>query len=70
MHRGKEVNNCISGIRRRQPWCPTKVDSNGVPVPGQWGNCDDQCRTSTTTTTTTSTTTTSTIATPSKFKLF
>ena len=45
MHRGKEVNNCISGIRRRQPWCPTEVDSNCVPVPGQWGDCDDLCPT-------------------------
>ena len=78
MHRGKEVNNCISGIRRRQPWCPTEVDSNGVPVPGKWGTCDDQCPTSTTattttkrtttTTTTTTRTTTSTITTPCKFE--
>ena len=45
VHRGKEVRNCISGIRRRQPWCPTEVDSNGDPVPGQWGYCDDQCST-------------------------
>ena len=37
--------NCISGIRRRKPWCPTKVDSNGIPVPGEWGNCNDQCPT-------------------------
>ena len=45
MHRGKEVMNCISGIRRRKPWCPTKVDSNGIPIPGEWGNCNDQCPT-------------------------
>ena len=53
MHRGKEVNHCISGLRRTLPWCPTEVDSNGVPVPGKWGNCDNKCPTSTAATTTT-----------------
>ena len=45
MFRGKEVANCIIGVKRRQPWCPTQVDSDGAPIPGRWGYCDDQCPT-------------------------
>ena len=44
--RGKEVNTCISTPRRPQPWCPTEIDSsNGYPVRGQWGYCNDECPT-------------------------
>ena len=43
--RGKEVTYCISGSKRTQPWCPTQVDSDHVPITGQWGNCDEQCPT-------------------------
>ena len=45
MFRGKEVTNCISGSKRTRPWCPTQVDRDGVPVLGQWGNCDEHCLT-------------------------
>ena len=45
MFRGKEVVNCIIGVKRRQPWCPTEVDSDLAPIPGRWGYCDDQCPT-------------------------
>ena len=43
LFRGKEMTNCITGVKRRQPWCPTKVNSDGVPVPGEWGFCNEQC---------------------------
>ena len=45
LFRGEEITNCITGVKRRQPWCPTTVDSDSVPVPGQWGYCNDQCPT-------------------------
>ena len=45
MFRGKSVTNCVTGQRRKKPWCPTEVDSNGRPVPDQWGNCNDECPT-------------------------
>ena len=38
--RGEEFSTCISGERRKHPWCPTEVNSDGVPVLGQWGYCD------------------------------
>ena len=38
--RGTEYNTCISGSRRRQPWCPTQLDANGAYVAGKWGYCD------------------------------
>ena len=43
--RGQKVTKCITGAIRTQPWCPTQVDSQGIPVPGYWGHCDDQCST-------------------------
>ena len=27
-----------------QDWCYTEVDSDGVGVPGRWGNCNQGCR--------------------------
>ena len=39
--RGTEYNTCISGSRRRQPWCPTQLDANGAYVVGKWGYCDN-----------------------------
>ena len=45
MFRGKSVTNCVTGQRRKKPWCPTEVDSNGDPVPGKWGVCNDHCPT-------------------------
>ena len=38
--KGIEYNKCISGSRRRQPWCSTKLDSNGAYIKGMWGYCD------------------------------
>ena len=43
--RSQQYTYCISGRKRKQPWCPTEVDSNGNPVPGQWGECNEQCPT-------------------------
>ena len=37
--RGVERNYCISGPIRKEPWCPTEVNSDGVPILGQWGYC-------------------------------
>ena len=44
-YRGKEVTKCITGPKRRQPWCPTQVDDNGSPIRGEWGVCNTQCPT-------------------------
>ena len=38
--RGIEHNNCISGSKRTQPWCPTELDANGAYKKGKWGYCD------------------------------
>ena len=43
--RSSEFVHCISGPRRREPWCPTEIDSNGDPVSGKWGVCNDHCPT-------------------------
>ena len=45
MFRSHEVKHCLSGTRRTQPWCPTEIDSNGGPVPGKWGVCNEHCPT-------------------------
>ena len=41
--RGENLTTCISGHRRERQWCSTKVDENGVHIPGQWGYCSDHC---------------------------
>ena len=38
--RGIEYNTCISGSKRRQPWCSTDLDANGAYTKGMWGYCD------------------------------
>ena len=38
--RGIEHNTCISGSKRRQPWCATDLDENGAYKKGMWGYCD------------------------------
>ena len=38
--RGIEFNTCISGSKRRQPWCPTDLNENGAYKKGLWGYCD------------------------------
>ena len=38
--RGIEYNTCISGSKRRQPWCPTELDNIGAYINGMWGYCD------------------------------
>ena len=38
--RGTTYDTCISGSRRRQPWCSTQLDADGAYVSGKWGYCD------------------------------
>ena len=38
---GVEYNTCITGSKRRQPWCATKLDSKGAYIRGMWGYCDN-----------------------------
>ena len=37
---GIKYNTCISGSIREKPWCPTKLDGNGLYISGKWGYCD------------------------------
>ena len=37
---GIKYHTCISGSKRRQPWCATKLDANGAYIRGMWGYCD------------------------------
>ena len=38
--RGTEYHTCITGSKRQQPWCPTKLDDSGAYITGMWGYCD------------------------------
>ena len=37
---GKKYDTCITGRKRKQPWCPTELDKSGLFMRGKWGLCD------------------------------
>ena len=38
--RGKKYETCISGNKRRRPWCSTGLNANGEYVSKMWGFCN------------------------------
>ena len=38
--RGKKYETCISGNKRRRPWCSTGLNANGEYVSKMWGYCN------------------------------
>ena len=38
--RGAVYDTCITGSKRRQPWCATELDNSGTYITGKWGYCD------------------------------
>ena len=37
---GKKYDTCITGRKRKRPWCPTELDKSGLFMRGKWGLCD------------------------------
>ena len=38
--RGQNYKTCISGSKRRRPWCSTGLNANGGYVAKMWGFCN------------------------------